>query len=179
MSFYVDLFIYNRTLAFPEQCVLLSQLLRLGPFSFSAHPVSTHFPSAFHMHYSLAPRLSAHCLQAEADSGNYPSTFLLPEQFSCEPLMSPVLEMKEAWKDALGVWDQHEVGVCFSRDLDVVQVFFIFHAFPPPSISVLSAMCERACISSPYLVFCLWSCLYWPFSFCCLLLSFFISFFRL
>lgn len=137
LSFYIDLFIYNRTLAFPEQCVLLSRLLRLGPFSFSAHPVSTHFPSAFHMHCSLAPRLSAHCLQAEADSGNYPSTFLLPEQFSCEPLVSPVLELKGAWKDALGVWDQHEVGVCFSCDLDVVQVFFIFHTFSPPSISVL------------------------------------------
>lgn len=43
LSFYIDLFIYNKALAFPEQCVLLSWLLRLGPFSFSAHPVSTHF----------------------------------------------------------------------------------------------------------------------------------------
>lgn len=76
--------------------------------------------------HSLAPRLSALCLQAAADSGNYPSTRLLPGQFSCEPLVSAALEMKEGWKDALGVWDQREAAACFSFDLDTVQVFF-FH----------------------------------------------------
>lgn len=93
LSFCIDLSIYNQTSAFLEQCVLLSWLLGLGPFSFSAHPVSCHFPSSFRIHWP--PRLSARCLQAAADAVNYPSALLLPGQFSCEPLASAAPEMKE------------------------------------------------------------------------------------
>lgn len=62
-------------------------------------------PLAFHpgMTVSQALYLSARCLQAEDDSGNYPSTLLLPE-FSCVLAVSSEQQMKE---DALGVWDQH------------------------------------------------------------------------
>lgn len=147
-----------------------------GPFFIFCSPCLQSF--SIRLSHSLAPHLSAHCLQAEADSENYPSALLLPGQFSCEPLVSAVLEMKEGWKDALGVWDQREATACFSFDLDTVQVFFHLSCFSPPFISVRQAMCETACVSIPYLVFCLWSGLYQLFSFYRLLLSFLISFFR-
>ena len=66
-------------------------------------------PLAFHpgMTFSQALYLSARCLRAEDDSGNYPSTLLLPEQFSCALAVSSEQQMKETCRDALGVWDQH------------------------------------------------------------------------
>lgn len=103
----------------------------LGPFFIFYLPCLQSF--SIQLSHSLAPRLSAYCLQAEAeaDSGNCPSTLLLPGQFSCEPLVSAALEMKEGWKDALGVWDHCEAAACFSFDLDTVQVFFHLSCFFP------------------------------------------------
>lgn len=77
--------------------------------SLSFYPVSTRFPSRYDIFplHKQALYLSARCLRAEDDLGNYPSALLLPELFSCVLAVASELQMKETWKDMLGVWDQH------------------------------------------------------------------------
>lgn len=125
-SFDSDLFISNKTLAFLEQCVLLSCSFAWALFLFLLAPS----PVIFHPTFTFTgPTCVCTPSAGPGDSGNCPSTLLLPGQYSCELLVSAALEIKEGWKDALGVWDQHEAAACFSFDLDTVQVLFHFHLF--------------------------------------------------
>ncbi len=99
----------EETLGFPNPIcsAVMGPLLHF--FSFCSHPVSTRFPSRYDIFapHTQALYLSARCLRAEDDLGNYPSTLLLPEQFSCVLAVASELQMKETQGDALGVWDQH------------------------------------------------------------------------
>lgn len=97
--------ILSKTPGFPNP-ICSAVAARSLPFIFFILCLS---PLALHpgMTSSQALYLSARCLRAEHDSGNYPSALLLPEQFSCVLAVFSELQMKEAWRDALGVWDQH------------------------------------------------------------------------
>lgn len=99
------------------------------------------------------------CLQAvyrlRMTWGNY-STLLLPEQFSCVLVVSSVLEMKETWKDALGVWDQLEAETCVCVSvwvcvyLDEIQIsllssfrFLFLHVYSiSPPVSLILSLSE-------------------------------------
>lgn len=94
-------------------------------FHFSSDPVFTGFPSRYDIFAGPISvcTLSARCLQAEDDSGNYPSTLLLPEQFSCALAVSSEQQMKETCgDDTRCVGSTCSLSVCFSFDLEMIQV---------------------------------------------------------
>lgn len=89
-------------------------LLILSPLAFLAGMTS-----------SLCTRrnLSARCLQAEDDAGNYPSALLLPEQFSRVLAVASEQQMKEAQRDTHWVCGiSMQLKCVFSFVLDMIQV---------------------------------------------------------
>ncbi len=100
--------------------------------------------------------------------GTSPTYFYYPNNFHVCWLL--LLQMKETQRDQLGVWDQSAAKVCFSFDLEMIQVcllssfssFFLFDRLV--SLYFYS-------ISPPLSLI---SYLYWSRSFTSLWLSFFI-----